>query len=105
MACKHVTDVTNASRTLLMDLETLDWDDELLALMDIPRSMMPEIRSSSEVYGHVEMGPIALDGVFEGAACRKHECGVTLRILHIKVDAVLLLVHHVKQAQLLFKHT
>jgi glycerol kinase len=63
---KHVTDVTNASRTLLMDLETLDWDDELLALMDIPRSMMPEIRSSSEVYGHVEMGEIALDGVFEG---------------------------------------
>ncbi len=62
----HVTDVTNASRTLLMDLESLDWDDELLALMDIPRSMMPEIRSSSEVYGHVEMGPIALDGVFEG---------------------------------------
>ena len=63
---KHVTDVTNASRTLLMDLETLDWDDDLLALMDIPRSMMPEIRSSSEIYGHVEMGPIALGGVFEG---------------------------------------
>ena len=62
----HVTDVTNASRTLLMDLETLEWDDELLALMDIPRSMMPEIRSSSEIYGHVEMGPIALGGVFEG---------------------------------------
>jgi glycerol kinase len=63
---KHITDVTNASRTLLMDLETLDWDDELLELMNIPRSMMPEIRSSSEVYGHVEMGPIALGGVFEG---------------------------------------
>ncbi len=63
---KHITDVTNASRTLLMNLETLDWDDELLALMDIPRAMMPEIRSSSEIYGHVEMGPIALGGVFEG---------------------------------------
>ncbi|MBT3338494.1 MAG: glycerol kinase GlpK [Anaerolineae bacterium] len=62
----HVTDVTNASRTLLMDLETLDWDDNLLALMGIPLSMMPEIRSSSEVYGHVEMGPVALGGVFEG---------------------------------------
>ena len=62
----HVTDVTNASRTLLMNLETLDWDDELLALMNIPRSMMPEIRSSSEVYGHVKMGEIALGGVFEG---------------------------------------
>ena len=63
---EHVTDVTNASRTLLMNLETLDWDEELLSLMNIPRSMMPEIRSSSEIYGHVEMGPIALGGVFEG---------------------------------------
>ena len=47
----HVTDVTNASRTLLMDLNTLDWDDEILKLLNIPRSMLPEIRSSSEVYG------------------------------------------------------
>ncbi|MGL4256552.1 MAG: FGGY family carbohydrate kinase, partial [Microbacterium sp.] len=47
----HVTDVTNASRTLLMDLRTLDWSDELLAVWGIPRSMMPEIRSSSEVVG------------------------------------------------------
>jgi glycerol kinase len=47
----HVTDVTNASRTLLMNLNSLDWDAELLALLDIPRSMLPEIRSSSEVYG------------------------------------------------------
>ncbi len=49
----HVTDVTNASRTLLMDLDTLDWDDNILSLLGIPRSMLPEIRSSSEVYGHV----------------------------------------------------
>lgn len=47
----HVTDVTNASRTLLMDLRTLDWSDELLAVWGIPRAMMPEIRSSSEVVG------------------------------------------------------
>jgi glycerol kinase len=47
----HVTDVTNASRTMLMNLETLDWDDEILAVLGIPRSMLPEIRSSSEVYG------------------------------------------------------
>ena len=47
----HLTDVTNASRTMLMDLETLDWDDELLGLFDVPREMLPEIRSSSEVYG------------------------------------------------------
>jgi glycerol kinase len=44
----HVTDVTNASRTMLMDLETLDWDDELLSLFDIPRAMLPEIRPSSD---------------------------------------------------------
>ncbi|RXZ87096.1 glycerol kinase GlpK [Agromyces atrinae] len=50
----HATDVTNASRTLLMDIRTLDWDDALLEAFDIPRSMLPDIRSSSEVYGHVE---------------------------------------------------
>jgi glycerol kinase len=48
----HVTDVTNASRTMLMDLETLDWDDEILRLMGIPRSMLPAIKASSEVYGN-----------------------------------------------------
>jgi len=48
----HVTDVTNASRTMFMDLETLTWRDDILADFGVPRSMMPEIRSSSEVYGH-----------------------------------------------------
>lgn len=47
----HVTDVTNASRTMLMHLETLDWDPEILRLMDIPRAMLPTIKSSSEIYG------------------------------------------------------
>jgi glycerol kinase len=49
----HATDVTNASRTMFMDLETLAWDDDILAAFDVPKSMLPEIRSSSEVYGHV----------------------------------------------------
>ncbi|WP_409183303.1 glycerol kinase GlpK [Amycolatopsis sp. VS8301801F10] len=49
----HVTDPTNASRTLLMDLDTLKWDEEIAAEMGIPLSMLPEIRSSSEVYGKV----------------------------------------------------
>ncbi len=49
----HATDVTNASRTMLMDLETLDWHEPSLELMGIPRSMLPEIRSSSEPYGDV----------------------------------------------------
>ena len=47
----HITDVTNASRTMLMDLSTLDWDGELLNAMRIPRALLPEIRPSSEVYG------------------------------------------------------
>ena len=49
----HVTDVTNASRTQLMNLETLQWDDELLSIFEIPRSMLPSIKSSSEIYGNV----------------------------------------------------
>ena len=57
----HVTDVTNASRTQLMNLETLAWDDEILAIFNIPRSMLPEIRSSSEHYG--EMARTTLIGV------------------------------------------
>ncbi len=47
----HVTDVTNASRTMLMGIDTLQWDDDLLAALGIPRAVLPEIRSSSEVYG------------------------------------------------------
>lgn len=48
----HITDATNASRTLLMDLRTLDWSDEMLEVFRIPRAILPEIRSSSEVYAH-----------------------------------------------------
>ncbi len=48
----HVTDVTNASRTMLFNIHTLEWDKELLELFDIPLSMMPEVKSSSEVYGY-----------------------------------------------------
>lgn len=48
----HLTDVTNASRTLCMNLSTLDWDSEILEILGIPRSMMPEIRPSSEIYGY-----------------------------------------------------
>jgi glycerol kinase len=52
----HVTDVTNASRTMLMDLGTLSWDEDIAADMTIPLSMLPEIRSSSEVYGECKPG-------------------------------------------------
>jgi glycerol kinase len=47
----HVTDVSNASRTMLMNLETLDWDPEILKIMGVPRAMLPAVRASSEVYG------------------------------------------------------
>ena len=50
----HVTDVSNASRTMLFNIHTLEWDQELLDLLGIPRSMMPSVRSSSEVYGHTK---------------------------------------------------
>ena len=50
----HVTDVSNASRTMLFNINTLDWDQELLDLFGIPRSMMPEVKSSSEIYGHTK---------------------------------------------------
>ncbi|HWF77892.1 MAG TPA: glycerol kinase GlpK [Caulobacteraceae bacterium] len=62
---RHVTDVTNASRTMLMNLATLDWDDDLLAAIGVPRAMLPQIRPSSEVYG--EAGG-ALAGVPVAAA-------------------------------------
>jgi glycerol kinase len=64
MTGAHVTDVTNASRTLLMDLQTLDWDAEMLRTLDIPRLMLPEIRSSSEIYGNAKggLGGIPLAG-------------------------------------------
>jgi len=58
----HITDPTNASRTLMMDLDTLQWDPELVAAMGIPMSMLPEIRSSSEIYGEIKY-PRSMAGV------------------------------------------
>nr|WP_321229530.1 glycerol kinase GlpK [uncultured Psychroserpens sp.] len=51
---QHITDVTNASRTLMFNINTMDWDEELLELLTIPKSMLPEVRQSSEVYGHTK---------------------------------------------------
>ncbi|MGB5361428.1 MAG: glycerol kinase GlpK, partial [Eudoraea sp.] len=55
----HVTDVTNACRTLLFNINTLEWDDELLELFTIPKSMLPEVKQSSEIYGHTAPGLFA----------------------------------------------
>jgi glycerol kinase len=52
----HITDVSNASRTMLMNLETLEWDDELLSAIGVPRSMLPEIKPSSAPYGEITTG-------------------------------------------------
>jgi glycerol kinase len=62
----HITDVTNASRTMLMDLKSLSWDEDIASTIGVPTSMLPEIRASSEVYGEVKNGgftgvPIAGD--------------------------------------------
>ena len=53
---QHITDVTNASRTLLFNINTMTWDAELLALFDIPAQMLPEVKESSEIYGHTSLG-------------------------------------------------
>lgn len=55
----HVTDVTNASRTMLMNLETLDWDPDMLKALDVPRAVLPAIKASSEVYGHCKNSGLA----------------------------------------------
>ncbi len=61
----HITDVTNASRTQLMDLATCQWDDEILQVLNIPKHMLPEIKSSSMVYGHAKgvLGGVPLAGI------------------------------------------
>lgn len=79
----HVTDITNASRTMLMNLETGQWDDELLQLLNIPKSLLPEIRGTSEVYGEsqadwfggaIPLGGAAGDqqGALFGQNCTRH---------------------------------
>ena len=76
----HVTDVSNASRTLLFNIHTLQWDDELLKLLDVPRAMLPEVKSSSEVYGHTDPSlfgaaiPIAGDAGDQQAALFGQAC-------------------------------
>ncbi|MCZ6572360.1 MAG: glycerol kinase GlpK [Planctomycetota bacterium] len=65
---RHVTDASNASRTLLCDIHSGTWDDELLELFRIPRAVLPEIRSSSEIYGAVSATPAARDVPLAGIA-------------------------------------
>ena len=52
----HTTDATNASRTMLFNIDTMDWDDELLALFDVPRCMLPTVKSSGEIFGYTNIG-------------------------------------------------
>lgn len=64
----HVTDVSNASRTMIFNIHDLKWDEELLQLLDIPASILPEVRSSSEVYGHVAVDILASKAPISGIA-------------------------------------
>ncbi len=59
----HVTDVSNASRTLLMNIHTLEWDDELLEMLTVPREMLPDIRPSSQIYGYTKGLDFLPDGI------------------------------------------
>ena len=61
----HITDATNAARTMIFDIHKLDWDDTLLQALDIPRAMLPRVCSSSEIYGHVALpgGDVPIAGI------------------------------------------
>ncbi|MBN1382778.1 MAG: glycerol kinase GlpK [Deltaproteobacteria bacterium] len=59
---RHITDVSNASRTMMFNIHTGQWDDELLSILDIPRSVLPEVRSSSEIYGET-LGALLFGGI------------------------------------------
>jgi glycerol kinase len=67
----HITDVTNASRTMLFNIHTLQWDEELLDALDIPRSMLPEVRSSSEVYGDTKTTMFASSTPHSSVRCAR----------------------------------
>ena len=64
----HVTDVSNASRTLLFNIHTLEWDEEMLELLGVPRSMLPEVKSSSEIYGYTHARIFSFDVPIAGIA-------------------------------------
>lgn len=68
----HVTDVGNASRTMLFNIHTLDWDDELLKILDVPRAMLPELRDNSEVYGETESSLLGGSIPIAGCAGDQH---------------------------------
>jgi glycerol kinase len=76
----HITDYSNASRTLIFNIHTLDWDDELLAVLDVPRAMLPEVRPSSQIYGATDAAcfgdPILIagDAGDQQAACFGQAC-------------------------------
>jgi len=67
-----ITDVTNASRTMLFNIHTLDWDEELLALFEVPRAMMPEVRENSEIYGTTASGVFSAEIPIAGMAGDQH---------------------------------
>ncbi len=68
----HVTDVTNASRTMLFNIHTLEWDNEILAMLNIPRRLLPEVRSSSEIIGHTKTTVFASAIPIAGIAGDQH---------------------------------
>lgn len=68
----HVTDVSNASRTLMFNIHTLQWDDELLKLLQIPKAMLPEVKSSSEIYGETSRGILGASIPIAGLAGDQH---------------------------------
>ncbi len=68
----HITDATNAARTLMYDIHTGQWDDELLEILGVPRAMLPEVRNSSEVYGQTSAGLLGAQVRIAGIAGDQH---------------------------------
>jgi glycerol kinase len=80
----HVTDASNASRTLLMNIRTGQWDDELLECFGVPRKMLPEIRSSSEIYGTVSGNDVIAGIAIAGIAGDQQAVRTRLRQEHLR---------------------
>ena len=74
----HATDYSNASRTMMFNIHTLDWDDEILAYLDIPRAMLPDVRPSSYLYGETEPGILCSDGDGPAATASAHSARVPI---------------------------
>ena len=105
----HVTDRTNASRTMLYNIHKLDWDDTLLNALDIPRAMLPRVTDSSEIYGYTDLCGVQVpvagiagdqQAALFGQGCFSNQCKRKTHLLHQSTRFPQLLHHHEKKHHL-----